>query len=108
MQKSRARILYPASAAEQLQRALAQLDIAADVHVGDRIALVSVWTDLVVWTDGVTYLWWTGKISPRTRRYVYTGYPVTRLEAVARAVKQRYDTLRTYRRPWSADGAQCG
>ncbi|MER6001988.1 hypothetical protein ABT120_25685 [Nonomuraea angiospora] len=39
--------------ADELCAALARMGISADVHEGRGLALVSVWTGLVVWTDGL-------------------------------------------------------
>lgn len=81
-------------AAEQLALALEDLGVAADVHEGHGIALVSVWTDLVVWTDGMAYSWWSGRISGRTGRKLYTYGPAHDPVAVARRVAERYAELR--------------
>ncbi|MBB4913720.1 hypothetical protein [Streptosporangium saharense] len=48
-------------AAQGLQRELAALGIACDVHAGHCLALVSVWSGLVVWTDGRTFRWRSGR-----------------------------------------------
>ncbi|MFI7538733.1 hypothetical protein [Streptosporangium sp. NPDC049376] len=48
-------------AAERLQRELASLGIACDVHAGHCLALVSVWSGLVVWTDGRVFRWRSGR-----------------------------------------------
>ncbi|MEU4724777.1 hypothetical protein AB0G06_34660 [Nonomuraea dietziae] len=57
----------PADAAERLRRELEDFDVAADVHADSKIALVSVWADLVVWCDATSYRWWSGRTSPRGR-----------------------------------------
>ncbi|MFI7536256.1 hypothetical protein [Streptosporangium sp. NPDC049376] len=48
-------------AAQGLRRELARLGIACDVHTGHCLALVSVWSGLVVWTDGRTFRWRSGR-----------------------------------------------
>ncbi|MFJ2029080.1 hypothetical protein [Streptosporangium sp. NPDC087985] len=52
----------PLRAANRLLTALEDLGIAADVHEGYGIALVSVWVDLVVWTDGASFSWWLSEL----------------------------------------------
>ncbi|WP_433367661.1 hypothetical protein [Streptosporangium sp. CA-115845] len=47
-------------AAEELREALAQYGIAADVHDGYGLALVSVWVDLIVWCREGQFWWRTG------------------------------------------------
>ncbi|GAA3408917.1 hypothetical protein [Streptosporangium vulgare] len=79
-------------AADQLSNALEQHGIAADVHDGYGIALVSAWVDLLVWTDGFVYRWWTGQFSGRSRRRLYTAYTVDNPTA-ARCVARRYEEL---------------
>ncbi|MEU7862845.1 hypothetical protein [Nonomuraea sp. NPDC049141] len=80
-------------AAGQLSNALKQHGIFADVHDGYGVALVSVWFDLLVWTDGFVYRWWTGQISGRTGRRLYTVYNVENPATVARCVASRYVQL---------------
>ena len=55
-------------AAEQLRAALDDLGIAADVHEGHGAALLSVWVELLVWSDGFRFMWWNGEYSARTGR----------------------------------------
>ncbi|MDF5756185.1 hypothetical protein [Spongiactinospora sp. TRM90649] len=81
--------------AERLQVLLAEYGISTDLHAGDRIALVSLWTDLVVWTDGTCVRWWNGKVSPRTRRLLFTNYNADDLPAAARTLTRRYQVLRS-------------
>ncbi|WP_440102841.1 hypothetical protein [Streptosporangium sp. H16] len=80
-------------AADQLSNALERHGIAADVHDGYGVALVSVWVDLLVWTDGFVYRWWTGQFSGRSRRRLYTAYTVDNPAAAARCVARRYEEL---------------
>ena len=58
----RPQALTAAECAERLRRELEQYGVAADVHEGFGLALVSVWVDLVVWTDG---RWFRGRITKR-------------------------------------------
>ncbi|MDX3105843.1 hypothetical protein ACIBO5_02150 [Nonomuraea angiospora] len=69
------------------------MGISADVHEGRGLALVSVWTGLVVWTDGLWYRWWTGRRS-QTGRWLYAHHPAFEPERVARRIAARYAELR--------------
>jgi hypothetical protein len=80
-------------AAYRLSRAFEPHGIAADVHEGTGIALVSVWTNLVVWC-GPCYLWWSGGVSPVTGRRTYTYCPADDPVTAARRVAERYAQLR--------------
>ncbi|WP_329429826.1 hypothetical protein OG339_15930 [Streptosporangium sp. NBC_01495] len=80
-------------AAEQLSNALEQHGIVTDVHGGYGVAVVSVWVDLLVWTDGFVYHWWAGQFSGRSRRRLYTVYTVDNPAAAARCVAHRYEEL---------------
>ncbi|MEU4540323.1 hypothetical protein AB0G15_36340 [Streptosporangium sp. NPDC023825] len=83
----------PLYAAVRLAEELRNLEMPADIHHGVGIALVSVWIDLVVWTNGVSYHWWSGKMSARgRRRYAYS--PVDDPLTAARRVAVRYADLR--------------
>lgn len=84
----------PLRTAERLVLALEDLGVAADVNEGYGIALVSVWIDLVVWTDGTCYSWWSGRISERTRRKLYAYSPADDPVTAARRVAERYAELR--------------
>ncbi|MEU7915686.1 hypothetical protein [Microbispora bryophytorum] len=85
-------------AAERLRAALEGRGVAADVHAGDGVALVSVWVEVVVWCefgpDGWRYRWWTGRISQSTGCYVYTGCRADAVETAARRVADRYAEVR--------------
>ncbi|WP_093890375.1 hypothetical protein [Streptosporangium canum] len=81
------------AAAERLRTELAALGVRADVHAGYGVALVSVWRELLVWTDGTVYRWWTGHLSPKTRRRLYTAYGVDNPAAAARCVAHRREEL---------------
>ncbi len=83
--------------ADRLRAELEQHGIRADLHRGRGVALVSVWLDLLVWVEagpeGLRYRWWTGRVSERTGRYVYTGSPAHAVEAAARRIAARYREL---------------
>lgn len=85
-------------AAERLRTVLESRGIAADVHTGYGVALVSVWVDVVIWCecgpDGWRYRWWTGRLSHRTGRYVYTGCRADAVETAARRITARYSEVR--------------
>ncbi|MEU4405519.1 hypothetical protein AB0F88_13400 [Streptosporangium sp. NPDC023963] len=83
-----------ALAAERLRIGLEHYGVVADVHQGHGVALLSVWTNLVVWTDGLAYRWWTGRISAKTGRRLYRVYGVDNPITVAHYVAQRYEELR--------------
>ncbi|MFC7639969.1 hypothetical protein ACFQX6_02125 [Streptosporangium lutulentum] len=53
-------------AAGLLKDELERQGVESDVHDGYGLALISVWADLVVWTDGMVYRWWAGRVSSRT------------------------------------------
>jgi hypothetical protein len=79
--------------ADWLRAALSDLGVSADVHAGQGIALISVWIDLVVWTDGTIYYWWSGEQSPANGRRLYSYGPADDPVTVARRVAQRLDSL---------------
>lgn len=83
----------PLRTAERLVLALEDLGVAADVNDGYRIALVSVWVDLVVRTDGTSYSWWSGRFSGRTGRKLYVHSPADDPATAARRVAKRYAEL---------------
>ncbi|MEV6866616.1 hypothetical protein AB0M44_37175 [Streptosporangium subroseum] len=92
----------PLHAVEQLQLALASCGISTDVNHGYDVAVLSVWADLLVWTDGSVYRWWTGQLSPKTGQRLYAVYDVGNPAMVARCVVERYEELRRshpYRHP---------
>ncbi len=82
-------------AAEQLRTALADLGIAADVHQGHGAALLSVWVDLLVRSDGFHFMWWNGEHSARTGRRKYATHPADNPVAAAHRIAARYVDLRT-------------
>ncbi|WP_440101293.1 hypothetical protein [Streptosporangium sp. H16] len=81
-------------AAEQLRAALADLGITAGVHQGHGAALLSVWVDLLVWSDGVHFMWWNGEHSARTGRRKYAAHPADNPATAARRIAARYADLR--------------
>ncbi|MGJ6968855.1 hypothetical protein ACSDR0_43835 [Streptosporangium sp. G11] len=83
------------ASAERLKLSLGDLQIAADVHEGQGIALVSVWLDLIVWTNGRWYRWWTGRMSQKTRRRLYAVHSTENPVTTARHVALRYRELHT-------------
>ncbi|GLW99462.1 hypothetical protein Misp02_35490 [Microtetraspora sp. NBRC 16547] len=84
----------PLRAANRLLTVLEDLGIAADVHEGYGIALVSVWVDLVVWTDGASFSWWSGRISQRTGLREHAYCPADDPVTAARRIADRYAELR--------------
>ncbi|GGS79200.1 hypothetical protein GCM10010156_42480 [Planobispora rosea] len=80
-------------AAEELRTELEQQGIAADVHDGYGLALVSVWTGLVVWCKDDRYWWRTGWDAQR-QRFTYAWHPATDPVRAARRVARRYEALR--------------
>ncbi|MEV0592547.1 hypothetical protein [Nonomuraea cavernae] len=55
---------------------------------------MSVWLDLVVWTNGRCYRWWTGRTSEKTRRRLYAVHGTDPPVTTARHVALRYFELR--------------
>lgn len=84
--------------AEGLRVELEGLGIAADLHEGEDVALLSVWVDLIVWcergADGWRYRWWTGRVSDQTGRRIYTGCRADAVKTAARRIAGRYAELR--------------
>ncbi|WP_424536680.1 hypothetical protein ACOZ38_43600 [Sphaerisporangium viridialbum] len=85
-------------AALRLSRELESFGITADPHEGDRVAALSVCAGLVIWCEsgpgGLRYRWWTGRVSERTGRWVYTWCSTHAPESAARRVAMRYRELR--------------
>ncbi|GHE30637.1 hypothetical protein GCM10017673_36660 [Streptosporangium violaceochromogenes] len=80
-------------AAERLRVALEHHGITADVHDGYGLALVSVWTGLVVWSNGDRF-WWCGGWDPRNQRPVYASHRAGEPERAARRIALHYARLR--------------
>ncbi|MFC7386927.1 hypothetical protein [Sphaerisporangium rhizosphaerae] len=86
---------HPAArAAHRLCWTLERHGITAEVHEGRGLALVSVCVDLVAWTDGSCYFWWSGEVSEATGRRTYNYSPAGDPVTAARRVADRYTTLR--------------
>ncbi|MEU6718676.1 hypothetical protein ABZ897_45040 [Nonomuraea sp. NPDC046802] len=87
--------LRPADkAAEQLQAQLhAAHRIASEVRHGDGVALVLISTDLVVWTDGDIWWWWTGHTTGRGR-WIYNHASTANAATAARRIAFRYEEIR--------------
>ncbi|GII78588.1 hypothetical protein Sru01_35700 [Sphaerisporangium rufum] len=82
------------TAARRLNRVLEQFGITAEVHEGQGIALVAICADLVAWTDGRCYFWWSGTVSSSTGRRVYNYCPADDTVTTARRLADRYAELR--------------
>ncbi|GAA3203610.1 hypothetical protein [Nonomuraea roseoviolacea] len=82
----------PVLAAERLQTALKDHGIAADVHDGYGLALVSVWVGLVVWCDCDRY-WWRAGWDIRRKSVVYAWHAAVEPVRAARRVAFRYAEL---------------
>ncbi|WP_084965367.1 hypothetical protein [Thermoactinospora rubra] len=81
-------------AARQLQERLAEFDIVADLVEGTEVALLHLRSGLVIWCDGHSFSWWTGRYSgpgDRWREYAYA--PVSDVETAARRVATRHQIL---------------
>ncbi|MFC4535584.1 hypothetical protein [Sphaerisporangium dianthi] len=86
---------HPATrAAHRLRRALEWHGITAEVHEGRGLALASVCVDLVAWTDGACYFWWSGEVSETTGRRTYAYSPADDPVTAARRVAERHRDLR--------------
>jgi hypothetical protein len=85
-------------AANWLRRALADHGIDAAVFEGDRVALVSVWADLVVWCEcgpqGWQFRWWSGRVSDHSGRWVWSVCPAGAGRTAARRIAERYREVR--------------
>ncbi|WP_182881675.1 hypothetical protein [Microbispora sp. H10949] len=86
-------VVTAAHTAERLRVELEQYGVAADVHEGYGLALVSVWVELVVWTDGRWFRWRSGRTST-SGRPVYAFAPASDVVTAARRVAHRYRQLR--------------
>ncbi|GHE32596.1 hypothetical protein GCM10017673_39270 [Streptosporangium violaceochromogenes] len=85
-------------AAERLRSALTRQGITADVHGGYGLALVSVWTGLIVWSNGDRY-WWCAGWHPQERRPAYASARCGDPEQAALRVARRYARLRALHPP---------
>jgi hypothetical protein len=86
-----------AVAALRLCRELERYGITADPHEGDEVAALSVAYGLVIWCeygpDGMRYRWWTGRLTQRTGRWIYTYCSASAVTSAARRVAMRYQEL---------------
>ncbi|WP_440070390.1 hypothetical protein [Streptosporangium sp. OZ121] len=99
-------IRSPARAAESLKAELEHCGIDADVNDGYGLAVVSVWTGLTVWSDGLIFWWRTGNWDARRGQAVYAWHAAEDLERVARRVALRYaDLQKTHPVPAARAGA---
>lgn len=73
---------------------LGRCGIDADVNGGYGLAVVSVWTGLTVWSDGLTFWWSTGRLDARRGRVLYAWHAATEPDRAARRVAFRYTDLR--------------
>lgn len=80
-------------AAERLRAELARLGIDGDINNGYGYALVSVWTGLVVWTDGGRY-WWRAGWNPQRGRYTYAWHTGREPDRAAARIARRYAQVR--------------
>ncbi|GAA1255285.1 hypothetical protein GCM10009677_01410 [Sphaerisporangium rubeum] len=83
-----------ARAAYRLRGVLEGHGISGRVREGRGVALVEVCADLVAWTDGRCYFWWSGVVSETTRRRTYSYGPADDPVTTARRVAGRYAQLR--------------
>ncbi|MBB5960922.1 hypothetical protein [Planomonospora venezuelensis] len=72
----------------------------ADVHIGYGMALVSVWAELLVWTNGYWFRWACGRSRAGNGRRLYAFAPADDVATAARRVVRRREELRQ-RRPYS-------
>jgi hypothetical protein len=81
------------AAAGRLRAELERYGVAAAVHEGRGVALVSVRSDLQIWVQpgpqGLRYRWWTGEISDTTGRCVFIERPAHAVEETAQRIAAR-------------------
>ncbi|WP_147268756.1 hypothetical protein [Sphaerisporangium album] len=84
-------------AAQRLCRELQRYRIAVSLDITTDGRILSVHPDLTVWCDpgpeGLRYRWWTGRISERTGRAVFTLCRVDAPDVAARRIVERYSAL---------------
>ncbi|GAA5772307.1 hypothetical protein Aros01_08856 [Streptosporangium roseum] len=90
---------------QHLRVELGHLGITADLHHGHGAALLSVWVDLLVWSDGSRFLWWNGDYSSHTDRRKYAAHLADHPATAARRIAARYADLRKTR-PMSSPVAE--
>ncbi|MBB5075492.1 hypothetical protein [Nonomuraea endophytica] len=84
------------SAAQDLQHALDRHGIPTDVNDGYGLAVLSVWSGLLVWCDERLYWWRTGW-APKGRRAIYAWHSTLEPVRTAHRVALRYADLRASR-----------
>lgn len=85
------------AAAEQVRMLLREKhEIHADVHSGSRVALLSIWTGLVVYVypAGNKVSWAAGRNNPRTGRTVYAIASLSEPARAAARIARRYHEIR--------------
>ncbi|MEO3855611.1 hypothetical protein [Acrocarpospora sp. B8E8] len=84
-------------AAELLRTVLVQhYGIVTDLHAGHGVAFLSVWADLLVWSNGRWFWWAAGRVSALGRP-VYAVSAALDVSLAARRVALRYDVVRRER-----------
>ncbi|MEU0521244.1 hypothetical protein [Streptosporangium sp. NPDC006007] len=83
----------PVDAAEELREALAKHQIAAGVHHGYGLALVSIWAGINVWCYGQRF-WWRVGWDQQRQQVVYNWHPAADSARAARRIAFHYAALR--------------
>ncbi|MER6515111.1 hypothetical protein ABT158_50505 [Nonomuraea sp. NPDC001636] len=91
-QRAAYRLNSVVAAADRLQRELALYGITTDVNDGYGLAAVSVWRDLVVWTNGDLF-WWRAGWNDRRHRPVYAWHSTADPARAVRRIVARYRDL---------------
>ncbi|WP_143591710.1 hypothetical protein [Thermoactinospora rubra] len=81
-------------AARRLQERLAEFGVIADRVEGVGVALLHLRSGLIIWCDGGSFSWWTGRYSGpdgHWREYAYA--PVSDVETAAHRVATRHQGL---------------
>ncbi|GAA3167991.1 hypothetical protein [Nonomuraea roseoviolacea] len=81
-------------AAQWLAYALSEMGVPAEVNGNAHVALVSVYINLVVWTNGAHFSWWNGSYSKFAGRRVYAYCPADDPLTAARRVILRLESLK--------------
>ncbi|MEU4836570.1 hypothetical protein [Streptosporangium sp. NPDC023615] len=71
--------------ARKLRDALARYEIAADVSEGHELALLSLRSGLLVWSNGLRF-WWCSGWNEERRRAVYASQEVSNVDRAARRI----------------------
>ncbi|MDF5757638.1 hypothetical protein [Spongiactinospora sp. TRM90649] len=80
-------------AAEELHAALGERGIAGDIHGGHGLALVSVWQELIVWSDG-RYFWWRTGWDRHRYRAIHAWHSALDPRGAAGRIAATYERLR--------------